>query len=76
MNIVVRITGPRLDGSYRASCPALPGCTVFGRSIREAQVRVRQAMRGYLEHLDIALPRELARLTRLAPGRGARGHVK
>jgi hypothetical protein len=76
METAVRISGPLLDGEYRAWCPALPGCAVYGRSRHEAQIRVLQAVRGYLAHLDVALPRELARLTRLAPGRGARGHIR
>jgi len=60
MEAAVRIAGP-LDGTYRAWCPALPGCAVYGHSRREAVARIRQAVRGYLEHLDVALPRELAR---------------
>ena len=66
MDIVVRISGPRLDGAYRASCPALPGCVVFGRSGREVRARIRQAMQGYMKHMSVALPRELARLARWA----------
>ena len=72
MESAVRIAGP-LDGAYRAWCPALPGCAVYGRSRGEAKARIQQAMRGYLEHLDVALPRELARHTRLALGQRVRG---
>jgi len=61
MESMVRIAGP-LDGIYRACCPALPGCAVYGRSQREANARIRQAICGYLKHLDVALPRELARM--------------
>jgi predicted RNase H-like HicB family nuclease len=60
MESAVRIAGP-CDGTYRAWCPALPGCTVYGSSRREAKARIRQAVSGYLEHLAVALPRELAR---------------
>ena len=73
MESAVRIAST-FDGAYRAWFPALPGCAVYGRSRGEANARLRQAVRGYLEHLDVALPRELARQTRLAPGRRVRGH--
>ena len=73
MESAVRIAGP-LDGAYRAWCPALPGCAVYGRSRCEAKAKIRQAVRGYLEHLDVALPRELARHTMLALGQRVRGH--
>ena len=66
MNIVIRISGPRLDGVFRACCPALPGCVVFGGSVREVRVRIRQAMQGYMEHMSVALPRELVRLANWA----------
>ena len=62
MEAAIRIAGP-FGGTYRAWCPALPGCAVYSRSWREAKVRIRQAVRGYLKHLSVALPRELARRT-------------
>jgi predicted RNase H-like HicB family nuclease len=49
------------DGTYHAWCPALPGCVVYGVSRSEAGSRIQQAIDGYMEHLDVALPRELAR---------------
>ena len=73
MTSAVRIAGLH-DGTYRAWCPSLPGCAVLGRSRREAKSRIRQAVCGYLRHLEVALPRELARVTRLAFGRRVRGH--
>ena len=66
MESAVRIAG-LLDGTYRAWCPALPGCSVYGSSQREAKIRIRQAVRGYLEHAAVALPRELARRLRGGP---------
>jgi predicted RNase H-like HicB family nuclease len=66
MESAVRIAGS-LEGTYRAWCPALPGCAVYGRSRREARSRIGQAVRGYLEHLDVALPRELAKTLRGCP---------
>ena len=65
MSPMVRIAG-LFDGTYRAWCPALPRCVVQGLSRSEAGRRIQQAVRGYLEHLDVALPRELAR--QIAPG--------
>ena len=67
MEFAVRIAGP-LGGAYRAWCPALPGCAVYGHSRHEARDRIRQAVSGYLEHLDVVLPRELARRTTPALG--------
>ena len=71
--IAIRFRGP-FAGVYKAVCLALPGCAVYGRSLGEARTRIRQAVRGYMEHMDTALPRELARQTRLAPVRRVRGH--
>ena len=72
MEAAVRIAGT-LDGTSRAWCAALPGCAVYGCSRRAAKTRIQQAVRGYLEHLAVALPRELTRHTRLAPERRFRG---
>jgi len=49
------------NGSYRACCPALPGCVVYGQSRAEAQSNIDQAVKGYLASLDVALPRRLDR---------------
>jgi predicted RNase H-like HicB family nuclease len=65
MQLVVRIADST-GGMYRAWCPALPGCAIYGNSRNEAQARIQQAVQGYVEHMDVALPRELARQRRLA----------
>ena len=44
---------------YRAECPSLPGCTVFGRSPDEARERASRAILGYLASLDVAPPERL-----------------
>ena len=44
---------------YRAQCPSLPGCTVFGRSPDEARQQATRAILGYLASLDVAVPPEL-----------------
>jgi len=54
------------DGSFRACCPSLPGCTVCARSRQEAEKKINQAVVGYLASLNVALPRELARLADLS----------
>jgi predicted RNase H-like HicB family nuclease len=58
MKIVLRIA-KRMDTGYAAWCPALPGCSVRGRTREEAQEKIREAVAGYLASLDVALPREL-----------------
>jgi len=50
-------------GCYRAWCPSLPGCAVWGLSRKEAKEKLRNAVLGYIAHLEIVLPRELARLS-------------
>jgi hypothetical protein len=72
MESTVRTDGP-CGGAYRAWPPVLAGCQVYGRSRREAEAAVQQAVRGCLEHLSVALPMELERHTRLAPAQGVRG---
>ena len=56
----------------RASCPALPGCVVYGQSRSEATARLRTAIDGYLSHLETVLPKELSKqLAPAGPHRGA-----
>lgn len=59
----------KTESAYRAWCPSLPGCAVYGQSREEARDKIREAVRGYLASLEVALPRELGRL--LEQGRGA-----
>lgn len=47
------------NGSYRAWCPALPGCVVWGASNEEALCLLEEAARGYLSSLNVALPKDL-----------------
>lgn len=60
MKLVVKMTRQE-DGTYRAWCPALPGCIVYGASIAEARRKIQLAVEGYLDHLQEVLPRELER---------------
>jgi len=60
MKLTVRITR-KIDGFYRAVCPALPGCVVFAETRADAESKISQAVEGYLASLDVALPRELDR---------------
>ena len=61
VKLVIKISR-RADNGFRACCPALPGCAVYGRSWTEASDKIQEAVRGYLAGLDTALPRELSRL--------------
>ena len=61
MKIAVKIVKDQ-GGKYRASCPALPGCWVVGRTRNEARAKIAEAVEGYLASLDVTLPRELGRL--------------
>ena len=36
------------NGSFRASCPNLPGCSVEGKSRREALLRVKKAILDFI----------------------------
>ncbi|MCK4276625.1 MAG: type II toxin-antitoxin system HicB family antitoxin [Phycisphaerae bacterium] len=58
MKLLIRISR-QTDRIYRACCPALPGCIVYGRSKAEAMSKINDAVGGYLGSLDVALPREL-----------------
>jgi predicted RNase H-like HicB family nuclease len=49
------------DGAYRACCPSLPGCSVYGLTKEDANSKIGSAVHGYLARLDVCLPRELSR---------------
>lgn len=40
------------DGMYVASCPILPGCISQGKTYKQAQANIEEAIRGYLESLQ------------------------
>ena len=61
MNLAIRIAR-QVDHTYRAWCPSLPGCTVYGESVDEVRGKIQDAVRGYVARLEEALPRELGRL--------------
>ena len=54
MEVVIRIT--RDERGYRASCPALPGCSIRAQSQQEAQKKIDQAVRGYIASLHAEVP--------------------
>ena len=54
MVVVIQITQD--DRGYRASCPALPGCSVRAESHQEAQKKIEQAVRGYIASLHAEVP--------------------
>ena len=55
MRLDVRLSQER-DGSYRAWCPSLPGCSVVGESRQQVLIGIRGAVEGYLASLDVAPP--------------------
>jgi len=61
MKLVVR-TSRISNGLFRATCPALPGCVVFGRSVGEVKARIGQAVCGYLASLNAVVPAKPSRL--------------
>ena len=61
MKVDVRISQCK-PGSFKASCPSLPGCVVYASSHADAKQRIEDAVQGYLASLDTALPRELSRV--------------
>jgi predicted RNase H-like HicB family nuclease len=71
MKLVIRIK-QQLNGSYRASCPSLPGCCVFARTKEEAHSKIGLAVQGYLASLDVCLPRELNRALTMEMVQGPR----
>ena len=60
MKLAINIT-QQPNGSYRAFCPSLPGCSVCGQTKEDAYSRIDLAVQGYLASLDVCLPRELSR---------------
>ena len=40
------------NGAFVAYCPSLPGCVSQGKTYREAQRNIQQAIQGYLESLN------------------------
>ncbi len=45
----------RPDGTYRAWCPALPGCVADGGNREEALRGILLAASGYLASLEVAI---------------------
>lgn len=45
------IIGQDEDGVFIAQCPALPGCVSQGKTRKEAEANVKEAVQGYLESL-------------------------
>lgn len=62
MKLVMKITRESAD-RYRAACPSLPGCVVFGTDPQEAQEKLAQAARSYLASLDAEMPLKFSQPT-------------
>jgi predicted RNase H-like HicB family nuclease len=61
MNLTIRIA-KQTGCAYRAWCPALPGCEVYGQTLTESRSKIQDAIRGYAANVEQVLPRELGRL--------------
>ncbi len=62
MKIAVKITYDN-SGTFRASCPALPGCVARGRTRPEVMARIQSAASCYLASLNVPASRELTPIT-------------
>ena len=51
-------------GHYLSRCPALPGCQGRGTTVQEAQVKIHQAICGYLASLDGIIPAKVELVVR------------
>lgn len=69
MKLVIKII--RQAGSYKAWCPALPGCRVSAASKEQACERMQLAVTGYLASMDVALPQELGTMLTVEAACGA-----
>ncbi len=67
MKLAIKVE-QRIDGTYRASCPSLPGCSVCGQTREDTHQRIDLAVRGYLASLDVCLPRELGKAMAMKTG--------
>jgi len=65
MMLAIRIT-QQPNSTYRAWCPALPGCFVCGQTRKEAHSRIDLAVQGYLANLSGCLSQELSRAMEMA----------
>lgn len=63
------------EGFYLAQCAALPGCFITASTRSEAQERIAEAIRGYIDHMAEVLPAELARLHGVSACRGSSSHA-
>ena len=71
MRLVIRIDEIE-PCRFRANCPALPGCVVYGRAREEARYRIAAAVAAHLAGLDASLPVNVTGMARLPEGWRAR----
>lgn len=55
MRLVIKMIRER-DGSYRAWCPALPGCSAKGADQQQVMDDLQQAIRVYAYGFDASVP--------------------
>jgi predicted RNase H-like HicB family nuclease len=51
MNLKYAVVFERAAGSWAAYVPDLPGCMTTARSLAEAEVKIREAIRGHVQFL-------------------------
>ena len=58
MKLCVRIRKDQ-QGSFKATCPSLPGCVSFGQTERQARDNLEDAIRGYLASVNNFVPEHI-----------------
>ena len=58
MKIVVSMVHESPD-AWRAWVPELPGCAARGRSQRDVENKIDEAIRGYLASWDVPVPQDI-----------------
>jgi len=60
MKLCVRITRNE-RGEFTAVCPSLPGCVSCGNTRKQAEERLKEAIRGYIAAVSNFVPEQLDR---------------
>lgn len=58
MKLCVRIQKD-VQGSFKASCPSLPGCVSSGQTEQQARDHLEEAIRGYLASVNNFVPERI-----------------
>ncbi len=58
MKLCVRIRKDE-QGTFRGSCPSLPGCVASGQTEVQARQKLEEAIRGYLASVNNFVPEQI-----------------